>query len=123
MGMHETVKITMCLLNAQAIVDKNIVQGHVKVLKSKMSQLTQEHEFYNNVYKRLSKELRGWENGIRECLLNMNAMYTDRNQYHDAVSGMFSGMPLNIASLLKIIKINEDNKNTPNVFYIYWNNQ
>ena len=102
-------------------MDKNIVQGHVKMLKSKMSQLTQEHEFYNNVYKRLSKELREWENGIQECLLNMNAMYTDRNQYHDAISGMFSGMPF--ISLLKINKINEDNKNAPNVSYIYWNNQ
>jgi hypothetical protein len=60
-----------------------------------MSQLTQELQFYTNVYKRLSKELRRWEDGIRECLLNMNAMYTDRNQHHDAISGMFSHMHLN----------------------------
>ena len=62
----------------------------MKVLKSKISQLKREHDFYTNVYQKLNTELNEWEEDIQQCITDMNAMYADRSEYQDAISGMCS---------------------------------
>ena len=63
------------------------MKGDVKILKSKMSQLKREQEFYTNVYQKLNAELNEWEEDIEQCITDMNAMYADRSEYQDAITG------------------------------------
>ena len=60
------------------------------MLKSKISQLKREQDFYANVYKKLNTELNEWEEDIQQCITDMNAMYADRSEYQDAISGRCS---------------------------------
>lgn len=52
-----------------------------------MLQLREEQEFYNNVYQKLNKELHEVEQDIQQCIVNMEAMYADRTEYQEEISG------------------------------------
>ncbi|KAI5081997.1 hypothetical protein GOP47_0001740 [Adiantum capillus-veneris] len=69
-------------------VDNNIVKGHIKMLKGRMSQLREEQKFYDNIYQKLNKELHEVEQDIQQCIANMEGMYADRNEYQEEISDL-----------------------------------
>ncbi|MCO5572316.1 hypothetical protein L7F22_026069 [Adiantum nelumboides] len=69
-------------------VDNNIVKGHTKMIKGRMSRLRAEQKFYDNIYQKLTKELHEVEQDIQQCIANMEGMYSDRNEYQEEISDL-----------------------------------